>query len=98
MTRQLYTCPHCGDVLSSPPRFYSCPARPGIEPAPLSGEQLPLQLRSRPRRQRVSRADVIRLRTGDLANIPQRDAAEQLGISIGYVYNIRAGTARKDVE
>lgn len=67
-------------------------------PAPLSGEQLALQLRSRPRRQRVSRADVIRLRTGDLANIPRRDAAEQLGISIGYVYNIRAGTARKDVK
>jgi hypothetical protein len=25
--RQLYTCPYCGETLSSPPRFYTCPRR-----------------------------------------------------------------------
>ena len=28
----LYRCPNCGEVLSGPARFYSCPGRPvGIE-------------------------------------------------------------------
>jgi hypothetical protein len=46
----LYTCPHCGETLSGPPRFYTCPdAHFGV------GQAVLRQPRERAENERVRR-------------------------------------------
>lgn len=98
MTRQLYTCPTCGETLSSPPRLYTCPAREQREAPTLPYDVLIGNSAPRPQRQKLSDEDVVRLRTGDLKDTPAKVAAQLLGVHPNYVYILRRGLVRKDVQ
>jgi hypothetical protein len=98
MSRQLYTCPTCGETLSSPPRFYICPAMsarrmPEIQEDPQQPAPVPRGNRGG-RKPRITDADIARVRDGDLKALTINEAAKALGCTPSYVSMIRNGLAR----
>lgn len=101
MPRKLYTCPWCGDTLSYPPASYStCPARPKRAAPAQAAATAPAEAKPKPsgRAPRISAADIVRVRSGDLSTCSLSVSAAALGCTPSYISMIRNGHVRKTVQ
>ena len=88
---RLYRCEHCGETLSSPSKNYDCP----LKPAPVETEAPAGGAGYRHGRQRLSDAEVARIRSDEFAKASLAEIAEVFGITPMYACQIRRGFARK---